>query len=111
MSDWGVHLLDMALWAGDLVEAPKIASIFATNSSSLVRQRETFDTMTVTFPKDDYVINWDMTAGVQQGPYEKPYGLAFIGEKATIVTDRYSVRVYPEWNNSSKTFLNRRIQI
>src|SRR5665811_226908 len=77
---------DMWLWAKDLVEAPVQVLTYAANSSSMIRQRDTFDTMTVSFPKKDYVINWDMTAGVQQGPYEKLYGIAFIGEKATIVT-------------------------
>jgi predicted dehydrogenase len=102
MSDWGVHLLDMGLWAKDLVEAPKQVLTFAANSSSEKKMRETFDTMTVVYPKNDYVINWDMTAGVQQGPWGKLYGLAFIGEKGTIVTDRNSFQVYPEWDDSKK---------
>ncbi|HUX57007.1 MAG TPA: Gfo/Idh/MocA family oxidoreductase [Bacteroidales bacterium] len=102
MSDWGVHLLDMGLWAKDLVEAPKKVMTYAANSSSEKKMRDTFDTMTVVYPKEDYVINWDMTAGVQQGTYEKLYGLAFIGEKATIVTDRNSYHVYPEWDDNIK---------
>lgn len=102
MSDWGVHLLDMGLWAKDLMEAPSQVSTFAANSSTEKKVRDTFDTMTVSFPKKDYVINWDMTAGVQQGPYEKLYGLAFIGEKATIVTDRNSYQVLPEWDDEKK---------
>jgi predicted dehydrogenase len=102
MSDWGVHLLDMGLWAKDLVEAPAQVLTYAANSSSEKKMRETFDTMTVVYPKKDFVINWDMTAGVQQGPYEKLYGLAFIGEKATIVTDRSSYQVYPEWDDDKK---------
>jgi predicted dehydrogenase len=103
MSDWGVHLLDMGLWAKDLVEAPPLVLTYAANSSSEKKMRDTFDTMTVTYPKNDYVINWDMTAGVQQGPYEKLYGLAFIGENGTIVTDRNSYQVFPEWDNAKKT--------
>ena len=103
MSDWGVHLLDMALWAKDLTEAPVQVLTYAANSSSEKKMRETFDTMTVVYPKKDYVINWDMTAGIQQGPYEKLYGLAFIGEKGTIVTDRNSFQVYPEWDEIKKT--------
>lgn len=103
MSDWGVHLLDMALWAKDLTEAPMQVLTYAANSSSEKKMRETFDTMTVVYPKKDYVINWDMTAGIQQGPYEKLYGLAFIGEKGTIVTDRNSFQVYPEWDEIKKT--------
>jgi predicted dehydrogenase len=101
MSDWGVHLLDMGLWAKDLVEAPEKVITYADNISKEDRMRDSFDTMNVVYPKKDYVINWDMTAGVQQGPYEKLYGVAFIGEKGTIVTDRNSYRVYPEWDNSA----------
>jgi predicted dehydrogenase len=102
MSDWGVHLLDMGLWAKDLVEAPPQVLTYASNSSTEKKVRDTFDTMTVVYPKKDYVINWDMTAGVQQGPYEKLYGLAFIGEKGTIVTDRNSYQVFPEWDDEKK---------
>jgi predicted dehydrogenase len=102
MSDWGVHLLDMGLWAKDLVEAPSEVLTYAANSSTENKVRETFDTMTVSYPKKDYVINWDMTAGVQQGPYEKLYGLAFIGEKGTIVTDRNSYQLFPEWDDEKK---------
>ena len=102
MSDWGVHLIDMGLWAKDLIEAPPQVLTYAANSSTEKRVRDTFDTMTVVYPKKDYVINWDMTAGVQQCPYEKLYGMAFIGEKATIVTDRNSYQVYPEWDNEKK---------
>jgi predicted dehydrogenase len=102
MSDWGVHLLDMGLWAKDLVEAPLQVLTYADNSSSENKMRETFDTMNVTYPKKDYVINWDMTAGVQQGPYEKLYGLAFIGENGTIVTDRNGFQVFPEWDSTKK---------
>jgi predicted dehydrogenase len=101
MSDWGVHLIDMGLWAGDIIAAPEQVMTYAANTSTEKRQRDSFDTMTVVYPKKDYVINWDMTAGVQQGPWEKLYGAAFIGEKGTIVTDRHSFRVYPEWDNSA----------
>ncbi len=102
MSDWGVHLLDMGIWAKDLVKPPEKVLVYGANTYHEKRDRETFDSMTVSFPKDDYVINWDMTAGVQHGPYGMEYGIAFVGDDATIVADRTKMFVYPEWDEKGK---------
>lgn len=101
-SDWGVHLLDMGLWAKDQVNAPTQVLTFATNNSSIGKARDTFDTMNVIYPIKDYVINFDMTAGVQQGPYDKMYGISFIGDNGTIKADRNQYRIIPEWDDEKK---------
>ncbi len=101
-SDWGVHLLDMGLWAKDQVDAPTQVLTFATNNSSIGKARDTFDTMNVIYPIKDYVINFDMTAGVQQGPYDKMYGVSFIGDDATIKADRNRYTIIPEWDDEKK---------
>lgn len=100
-SDWGVHLLDMALWPEDLLKGPEKVMTFAGNTSARSGMRETFDTMNVTYPKKNYVINYDMTAGVQQGPWNKLYGIAFVGDNGTIVADRSGYEVYPEYEDDS----------
>ncbi|SHJ31065.1 Tat (twin-arginine translocation) pathway signal sequence [Tangfeifania diversioriginum] len=100
MSDWGVHLLDMGIWAKDLTEGPETVITYAENLSRKTMHRDSFDTMNVIFPKKDYVINWDMTAGIQQGPFDSSYGVQFIGEKATIVADRYKYHLSPEWDGA-----------
>ena len=105
MSDWGVHLIDMGLWAKDIVTPPEKVLVYGANTFHEPRSRETFDSMSVIYPKDDFVINWDMTAGVQHGPYESPYGLAFIGDRATLVADRSKLIVYPEWDDEAKKSL------
>lgn len=106
MSDWGVHLIDMGLWTNDLVKGPRQVVTYANNLSKQKMARETFDTMNVIYPKDGFVINYDLTAGIQQGPYDSPYGIQFIGEKGTLVADRSKYHLYPEWDgqkNAPKT--------
>ncbi len=104
VSDWGVHLVDIALWAKDITKAPEKVLVYAGNTSSEKRARETFDTMTVCYPESDFAIHFDVNAGVQRGPYDMPYGIAFIGDKATIVADRSKIQVYPEWDDGEKKF-------
>jgi len=99
MSDWGVHLIDMGLWTKDLLKGPQQVFTYAENNSEQKAMRETFDTMNVVFPKDDFVINYDLTAGTEQGPYDTMYGISFIGDKATIVANRHKYYVLPEWDN------------
>jgi predicted dehydrogenase len=101
-SDWGVHLLDIALWAGDIRKAPEKVLVYAGNTYPEKRARETFDTMTVCYPQNDFVINFDVNAGIQQGAYETPYGIAFIGDRATMVADRSKLQVFPEWDEEGK---------
>ena len=101
-SDWGVHLVDMGLWAKDITTAPATIMTYGANTFPEKRARETFDTMTISYPKSDFVINYDLTAGLQHGPWDMPYGIAFIGDSATIVTDRIRMTVYPEYDNQAK---------
>jgi predicted dehydrogenase len=101
-SDWGVHLVDMGLWAKDITTAPATIMTYGANTFPEKRARETFDTMTISYPKSDFVINYDLTAGLQHGPWDMPYGIAFIGDSATIVTDRIKMTVYPEYDNQAK---------
>lgn len=88
MTDWGVHLLDMALWAKDDATEPGRVMSYGQNLSFDDYSRETFDTMSVIYPQKDYVINWQHVAGHQVGPYDMAYGVEFVGDEATVVADR-----------------------
>ncbi len=102
VSDWGVHLLDIGLWAKDVDAPPAKVLVYGANTYHEPRSRETFDSMSVIYPYNDFVINFDVTAGVQKGPYDMLYGLAFIGDNGTLVADRNKLTLYPEWDNEAK---------
>jgi len=95
MTDWGVHLLDMALWAMDIKSMP--LSIQANGGNLLYPNgaHETFDTQSVQYQFKDFIFTWENNA-IESGPYGKNYGLAFIGTNGTLVANRDDWQVYPE---------------
>ncbi len=104
-SDWGVHLLDVTLWTNDDTSAPEKTLVYAGNTFHEKRARETFDSMNICFPKKNLAINYDLTAGLQRGPWDMLYGIAFVGDDGTMVVDRSKLTVYPEWDNKLKKFV------
>jgi predicted dehydrogenase len=96
MTDWGVHLLDMALWAMQIKTMPR--SIQANGGKFLYPDgaHETFDTQSVQYQFKDFIFTWENNAGIESGPYGKNYGLAFIGTNGTLVANREDWQVYPE---------------
>ena len=96
MTDWGVHLIDMALWAKDIQSLPGATVATGGNYAYADRAHETFDTMSASWQMKDFGISWEHTAGTQNGPYNRPYGLAFIGNDATLVADRSGWELFPE---------------
>ncbi|WP_228527836.1 Gfo/Idh/MocA family protein [Pararhodonellum marinum] len=101
MTDWGVHLIDMALWAKDVTHAPTTVMAYGENLSFEDYARETYDTMSVIYPMEDYVITWQHAAGLQNGPYNMLYGVEFVGDKATLVANREKWMVNPEDKSKS----------
>ena len=96
MTDWGVHLMDMALWAKDITALPLSVAASGGNFAFPDRAHETFDTMSVTYQMPDHNITWEHVAGIENGPWGRNYGLAFVGNDATLVIDRSSWDLYPE---------------
>lgn len=99
LTDWGVHLMDMALWAKDITKPPISAVATGGNFAYPDHAHETFDTMSVSWQMPDHNIAWEHTAGIETGPWGRNYGLAFIGNDASIVIDRGSFDFFPEMQN------------
>lgn len=95
-TDWGVHLIDMALWPKDITTPPLAVMSSGSNFAYADHAHETFDTQTVTFQMKDYLITWEHTAGTEKGPYDRNYGLAFVCNDATLVINREGYELFPE---------------
>jgi len=96
MTDYGVHLIDQALWAKDIEVPPRSILVSGGNYSFHEHDHETFDTMSVIYGSDDFTITWESTAGTANGPWDRNFGLAFVGDLATIVVNNSGYRIIPE---------------
>jgi len=103
ITDWGAHLIDMALWAKEITRAPETVHAFGKNLSLSNNAHEAFDTMSVIYPMDDCLITWDHTGGITNGPWDKNYGLAFVGDNGTLVVNRDGGAVIPEVDPETKS--------
>lgn len=98
MTDWGVHLMDMALWGMNVKGMPNRVISSGGNFAYPDNYAETFDTLSVIYEFDDFLIQWSNMAGTETGPYGRNYGVEFKGTNGTLVANRESWEVYPEQN-------------
>ena len=103
LTDWGVHLLDMALWGMNVKGMPNRVLGAGGKFAFPQNSPETFDTLTVIYEYDDFLIQWSNVAGTETGPYGRNYGLAFKGANGTLVANRESWEVIPEGNRLEAT--------
>ena len=94
LTDWGVHLLDMALWGMDVKGMPRRVVASGDNHAYPENFAETFDTLTVLYEFPDYLIQWNNVT-IESGPYGKNYGLEFKGTNGTLVVNREGMEVIP----------------
>ena len=95
MTDWGVHLLDYALF-GMNVTAPE--SIMASGGKFGYPDDacETPDLLQTVYTFKDFTVMWDHAIGIDDGAYGRNHGLGFVGENGTLVIDRGGWEVIPE---------------
>ena len=98
MTDWGVHLMDMALWGMNVKGMPNRVISSGGNFAYPDNYAETFETLSVIYEFDDFLIQWSNIAGTETGPYGRNYGVEFKGTNGTLVANRESWEVYPEQN-------------
>jgi len=95
MTDWGVHLIDYALY-GMKAGRPKSVMALGGKFAYPDDASETPDTLQTVFEYDDYSILWEHATGIDGGNYGRNHGIAFIGNNGTLVVDRSGWEVIPE---------------
>ena len=105
LSDWGVHLLDIPLWAMNVTFPRAVMAsggIYAYPGNAI----ETPDTLNVLYDYGTFTLEWDHAGGVSKGPYNRHYGVAFIGNNGTLVVNREGWEVMAEsQDDTTKTEL------
>ena len=99
MTDWGVHLMDIAL-LGMKAQVPNSVSSLGGAYGYPGSAMETPDTQSTLFDFGTYSIEWEHAVGISRGPYGGgDHGVAFVGETGTLVVDRSKWWVSPEWSD------------
>src|SRR4051812_1505616 len=95
MTDWGVHMIDYAL-QGSKADVPK--SIMASGGKFAYPDdaEQTPDTLTTVYDFGSFNMLWEHATGINDGPYSRDHGVAFIGNNGTLVVDRGGWEVIPE---------------
>lgn len=101
MTDWGVHLLDYALY-GMNVTAPKSVMAMGGKYGYPDDACETPDSLQTIYEFDGFNVLWDHAIGIDDGAYGRNHGLGFVGENGTLVVDRGGWEVIPEVVNGTK---------
>ena len=95
-TDWGAHLVDVALWAmnidGPPLSVQSAGGIFSGKDNAI----EVADTQTTIYAFEDFNMTWQHNGGIETGPFNRNYGVAFVGNMGTLVVNRGGWEIIPE---------------
>jgi predicted dehydrogenase len=106
MTDWGVHLMDYAIFGMD-APVPKTVSALGGPFAYPELYQETPDTMGALYEFPKFNLIWDHAMGIDNGLFRKDHGIAFIGNNGTLELDRSGWEVMEEKNSKNKAIVER----
>ncbi len=106
MTDWGVHLMDYALY-GMRANTPKSVMALGGKFAYPDDASETPDTLQTVYEYDGFSILWEHATGIDNGNYGRNHGIAFIGNNGTLVLDRKGWEVIAEKNKMKRIPLQK----
>lgn len=95
MTDWGVHLIDYALY-GMKAGTPKSVMALGGKFAYPDDASETPDSLQTVYEYEGFSILWEHATGIDGGNYGRNHGIAFIGNNGTLVLDRNGWEVISE---------------
>lgn len=101
MTDWGVHLLDYGL-LGMKSPTPKSIAALGGRFAYPDLYEETPDTLTTLYEFDNFIMTWDSAMGIDNGPYNRDHGIAYIGNNGTLILNRGGWEVIEEKQSKNK---------
>lgn len=104
MCDWGVHLIDYALF-GMKATMPKTVASLGGKFAYPTLSHETPDTQNTIYEFDDFILNWEHAMSIDNGPYGRDHGISFIGNNGTLVVDRGGWEVLEERRGKNKVMM------
>ena len=101
MTDWGVHLLDFALYAMDAGMPESISpggGIFYHEAGAI----ETPDIQQAIYNYPKHTMIWECGLNPGIGPYQRGHGVAYVGQKGTLVVSRNGYELIPDYSSKQK---------
>ncbi|HRV06942.1 MAG TPA: Gfo/Idh/MocA family oxidoreductase [Acidobacteriota bacterium] len=100
MTDWGAHMVDVAMWAmqEDPIGAMAIGGKYGYPSDIM----ETPDTQQSIVEFPSFTLIWEHMIGCGVGPWQREHGVEFHGQNGVLVVDRGGWQVFPETDADGK---------
>jgi predicted dehydrogenase len=83
MTDWGVHQINIILWAMGLAHPKTVSS--TGGKYVLTDNSETPDTQVAVYEFPNYTMIWEHKVGIGVGLNGRPWGISFTGSEGTLI--------------------------